>query len=132
MKKRIKSVILALAAFVYIGANSGCQKEEMGCTQYNALNYNSRATIDNGTCQFTGRAVFWFDSPRDFTTVYLHNGQSYITQYYPVVFPVCGSNGCANFTLSTGTYSYHAESAISTWDGSMTVYRDECSLILLK
>lgn len=131
MKKGIHSLILTSIALVYFVSISGCQKEEVGCTQYGALNYNSRATIDNGTCQFSGKAVFWFDSPRDYATVYLNNSQSYIMQYYPTTLPSCGSNGCANFTLPAGTYTYHAESVVSIWDGSMTVYAGECSLILL-
>ncbi len=131
MKNAFRSFVLASIAFVSIVSISGCQKDVMGCTQYGAINYNSRATMDNGTCQFTGRAVFWFDSPREFTTVYLNSSQSYITQYYPAALPSCGSNGCANFTLPAGTYTYHAESAVSIWDGSMTVYAGECSLILL-
>jgi len=131
MKKTIRSLVIATFALASIGLISGCQKDVMGCTYVTALNYNPNATIENGSCQYAGRAVFWFDSPQNDATVYINGTQGVVTQYYPVEYPVCGSNGCANFTLPAATYTYHAESTVSTWDGTMTVNANECSLILL-
>ena len=131
MKKIIHFLVIATLATGYTGLISGCQKEVMGCTHNNAVNYNPHATMENGTCQYSGKAVFWYDSPRSDATVHINGMLGYITQYYPVNFPSCGSSGCANFTLPAGTYSYYAESSVSTWAGSMTINANECSLILL-
>lgn len=131
MKNTLRTLVIASFIMAYIGLISGCQKEVMGCTYVTALNYNPHATIENGTCQYAGNAVFWFDEPRSDATLHINGKQGVITQYYPVEYPVCGSSGCANFSLAAGTYTYHAESSTSIWDGSMTVYANECSLILL-
>ena len=131
MKNTIRSLVIAALAMIYIGSITGCQKEVMGCTHVYASNYNPQATMENGTCQYSGNAVFWFNSPRGNATVSINGIAGYITQYYPVAYPVCGSNGCANFILVAGIYSYHAESSANIWDGTMTVNANECSLILL-
>ena len=37
---------------------SGCAVE--GCTDPNANNFNPDATITDGSCNYTGEAVFWY------------------------------------------------------------------------
>ena len=131
MKNTLRTLVITAFVMVYAVSISGCQKEVMGCTYVTALNYNPKASMEDGTCKYTGRAVFWFDGPRADATVFISGKQGTITQYYPGALPVCGSSGCANFTLASGTYTYHAESSTSIWDGNMTVNANECSLILL-
>jgi hypothetical protein len=131
MNKSIRSLVITALAVAAISSVSSCRKDVIGCTYADAVNYNPQANIDNGSCQYSGRAVFWYDGPRNDAVVTINGRESYITQYYPVALPACGSNGCANFTLAAGTYSYHADTSVEFWDGTMTVNANECSLILL-
>ena len=131
MKNRIRFLLLIVVLTAFVGSMSSCRKDIMGCTDYTAVNYNPQANVDDGRCQYEGNAVFWYDQGRSDGTVEIYGLVGYITQYYPVELPSCGSNGCANFTLQAGTYTYHAENADNIWDGSMTVYANQCSLILL-
>ncbi len=157
MKTTVPSFLTAAILFVGIGFISSCQKEVIGCTYPDALNYNSRATTNdgscisriygctdntaanynplanttNGTCQYNGSAMFYYNAAGNDATVTVNGLVGYITSYYTGQSPPCGSSGCANFTLSPGTYSYHVETTQSLWDGTITVTANGCARILL-
>ena len=38
----------------------GCAKDE-GCTNINAANYDQEAIEDDGSCEFEGKMVFWYN-----------------------------------------------------------------------
>jgi hypothetical protein len=57
------------------------------------------------------------------------NGQSAVmTEYFPSVVPSCGTQGCANFSLGSGTYNYSATNGDTTWTGSVSVDKGTCTL----
>ena len=111
--------------------NGSCIDKIYGCTDASATNYNSTANVDNGTCSYMGKAMFWYNSTGTNATVTIGGYVGYITMYYPTYDPICGDAGCATFNLPIGTYSYHAESTWSTWDGYVTISKNGCSKILL-
>ena len=83
------------------------------------------------TCA-TGTATFWVDSAANNIKVTIGTGSSHITAAFPTTTPVCGTTGCASFTLPAGTYSYTAITAANIgYSGSVTVKGDSCSLIRL-
>ncbi|MCF8463538.1 MAG: hypothetical protein K9G41_01750 [Flavobacteriales bacterium] len=129
--KRI--VLLLVLGGIMSIAGSGCRKEATvyGCMDPSSANYNPDANVDNGTCQYTGSAVFWYNSTGTTATVNVGGQTGYITQYYSSYDPGCGSGGCANFTLPTGTYSFYASSTFSTWSGNVTITKNGCSKMLL-
>lgn len=123
-----------LLVFVLLTTIMGCQKEPVkifGCTDPSATNYNSSANTDNGTCSYSGRVTFWYNSNGTNATVYVGGYVAYVTQYYPTYDPSCGSSGCANFTLPPGTYSYSASSTWSSWSGYVTITKNGCAMICL-
>lgn len=65
-------------------------------------------------------------------TVTVGGKTGYITKYYSIYNPSCGSTGCANCTLQISSYSYSAFSIWSTWNGIVTVTKNGCSLMLLQ
>ena len=135
--KQSKGILfgMMILAFCMVTMIGGCQKENIiyGCTDPNATNYNPNATASNNTCNYsyTGRVVFWYNSTGTNATVYINGQTGYVTQYYASYDPSCGSGGCANFTLPTGSYSYSASSTFSNWSGNVTVYANGCSKVLL-
>tara|TARA_B100000767_G_C19761623_1_gene535395 strand:+ start:1695 stop:2777 length:1083 start_codon:yes stop_codon:yes gene_type:complete len=57
----IYSITLVLILFI----SSSCKKEE-GCTDPNALNYNSDAIIDNGSCNYYSVTPYIIETPSGF------------------------------------------------------------------
>jgi len=54
-----------------------------------------------------------------------------ITLYYSSN-PGCGANGCVTAKLSVGTHSISATDGNNTWNGSITVSKDQCSTFQLQ
>ena len=111
--------------------NTGCVAKVNGCTDPSATNYNSTANVDNGTCSYKGHAMFWYYASGGTDCVVTIGGYTgYINgSYYYNSTPACGANYCANFYLPVGTYSYHAESTFSIWDGYITITNGGCSTV---
>lgn len=145
----MKKVFFMLALSLTLPFFNGCKKDKKkdgflgtsvggttivkGCTDPSAVNYNSSANTNDGSCQYNGKATFWYNSVGTTATVYMGGQSGQITVYYTSGTPTCGSaTGCANFTLPTGTYNYSASSTFSTWSGQVTIDKDNCKLILLQ
>ena len=132
MKINFKSLVVMFVAVSLIGCG---KKVITGCTDATALNYNSTATANNGSCKYTGKVTFWCDtvwSNVQVTINGLQNIHGTITKYYLTSTPSCDSEGCVTFTLRIGTYTYTAfDDNNNKWQGNVTV-NSECSLILLQ
>jgi len=109
-----------------------CIPKVYGCMDPSSTNYNSSANVNDGTCKYEGKVTFWYNSSGSDATVYINNQTGLITGYYPDYNPICGSAECANFTLPVGTYTFTAKSTWKTWSGSITIYKNGCTLYLLK
>lgn len=83
--------------------------------------------------EMLGDVMFWMDdNPQYDVAVTLRNSRMYITKYYPSSTPNCGNNGCATFeNIPIGTYSFHAENKVYTWNGEVTIRYGECSKMKL-
>jgi hypothetical protein len=111
------NLVLRLAvAGLLIAGISGCARE--GCTDPSATNYNSRANVDNGTCIYTGQALFYFDQNGPNAAVSINGQSGTITSNYPSTPPTCGSSGCATFSLAASvqgtSYPYTASSSLTS------------------
>lgn len=125
--KKLKLLLIFAGLFVSVS----CKKE--GCTDPLADNYNASANDNDGSCEYTGQVTFWMSSGSDNVNVTLNGITSTISVNLSAV-PDCGANGCANFTLPSGTYSYHAEEDVLfpvEWDGSVSIPKADCKTIQL-
>jgi len=88
-----------------------------------------------GTDPNSSEVTFWVNWDDGGGTIYVNiNGTTKdITSYYPgqTTIDGCNKNGCANFTLSPGTYSYTASDANESWQGTITLSAGQCHLIHL-
>ena len=131
--KFTKLLVSTILAFAFLITIQSCQRER-GCTDPYASNYNPNAQVDNGTCRYNGVATFYFDQDGPTATVSVNGQTANVTASYQSGAPACGISaaGCANFTLPAGTYPYTASSALSSWNGTVTIYASSCALVNLQ
>lgn len=144
----IKSIAYTFVVLGMIFFSSSCNKK--GCTDSSACNYSYEATKDDGTCNYgcgssssssssggtssggtsSGRVTFYTQSDLGCGTIYVSiSGQSSksITSYYSSGISGCDKSGCANFTLTPGTYTYTASCSGYNWGPtSFTVTSNGC------
>jgi hypothetical protein len=127
-----KIIIYSISLFILL---TSCTKEPakiFGCTDPNSSTYNPYATDENGSCKYEGNVTFWFNKNQSMATVTINGQVGYISKYYPSYNPECGSDGCANFTLPIGEYTYTATSTPNNiWSGKIVVSNKKCSRVLL-
>lgn len=132
MKKAILFSMVCLGLSVFI---SSCAKKE-GCTDASALNYDSSAEKDNGTCSYKGSATFWNDAASSLgeVTVTMADGTTgTITSDYASA-PSCGAAATFTYLAKPGTYSYTADETTvgsGTWSGTVTITSKGCTTVRL-
>lgn len=87
----------------------------------------------SGSNSKTGNAMFWISSDLGcgHITVTVNGQSKTISSYYNSSTPSCGASGCANFTLSPGTYNFSASCDNKTWNSSITVEEGGCQKMRL-
>jgi len=121
---------LAAITVVFLVGISSCAKTK-GCTDLTATNYNAAAEQDDGTCAYAGNVVFHYATSGTNATVVIDGQTGTVTTAFNST-PDCGTSGCANFTLPTGTYNYTASSTFTNWSGSVTVTKNGCTAQVLQ
>ena len=84
-------------------------------------------------CETESKGDVTFYTSTNYGTVSVSiNGQSGGISY-PITFgtPSCNESGCANFSLSPGTYSFSASCSIGTWSGNVTIVPNGCMTVHL-
>lgn len=88
-------------------------------------------TLQELTCSaYTGNVTFWTPSNCSTKpiTVTADSISHTITQNYTSTTAGCGDSGCANFSLSPGTHNFTATNGDTTWTGTVSVTRGNCTL----
>ena len=133
----MKNIILFILGTILILASvSGCKKTIYGCTDFAAYNFNSAATVDNGSCLYEGHVTFFFANPTlTHITVSINGLTDSLTRCYQTMAPQCSDTGCATFLLPAGTYYYTARCTQKTWGittpDSVIVIANNCQTYLL-
>jgi hypothetical protein len=115
MKSKISIIILSITAILlFIFIIESCAKKIGGCMDTNATNFNINANENNGTCQYQGKVVFWWnqafadscshagvDSVKIYTRGILQCATSVPTQSWSSA-PDCGSASVLAFSIPLG------------------------------
>jgi hypothetical protein len=143
-----QKVLLSLgAAAVALSLLTGCQTE--GCTDPTAVNYESTADINDGSCNYEGEVVFWYNAATsqdviDFygeSLLFYVNGQligSTAASVYWMGAPDCGQNASITYTgtwqnntSKTVSYEVWDEDGYQWWSGTITLNANNCLALQL-
>jgi len=128
---------------------SSCSKKK-GCKDPDSINYNADAEKDDGSCEYQGRVVFWFNEAT--ANSLLANGATSLTYYvdgeivgssatsvYWTGAPDCGQSGSVTVTKKLGsvknktfTYSVKDQTGHEYLTGTVEFKANICSQIQLK
>jgi hypothetical protein len=92
---------------------SSCSKEIAGCTDPDSINYDATANVDDGSCQYQGQLVIWFE--KNTSDFFLADGTTSlkffldgvlattmpVTNYFALQ-PNCGDVNTATLTKNLG------------------------------
>ncbi|MDB4533548.1 hypothetical protein N9242_01655 [Vicingaceae bacterium] len=137
--KKVNQLLFAITISVFAITTTSCSKEE-GCTDSTALNYQSDADEDDGSCNYNGDVSFWQyngDGLASTSVTIAGETKSITVDMTSTSGPssCTSSSGNANFTLPSGTHSYTASEsggANTTWSGSITINPNGCTKWRLK
>ena len=91
MKRKILNSLMFGCLIILTTTLNSCQKE--GCIDPDSTTYDSTADKDDGTCQYEGEIVLWYDL--EASNGLINDGSSSLTFY--VDGQVVGSTACLSF-----------------------------------
>ena len=142
-----KFILLGFLSVLFLATS--CSKEQ-GCTDSDAVNFNSLAEEDDNSCQYEGRIVFWYNQScadgliGDGATslTYSVDGQtvgSSASNVYWTGAPDCGQDASVTVTkdlgnVKTQSYSYSVvdQTGFEYWTGTINFNANTCTSLELE
>lgn len=147
--QKLKTLFVLMVTVSSIPFLASCSKEE-GCTDRDAVNYNPEAEEDDGSCNFEGGVVFYYNeevanallnADVSSLTYYLDGqiiGSSAANVYWSGSSPDCDVSGLATSTRDLGrhttqayNYSVIDDQNRELWSGAVNINANSCQSIRL-
>ena len=139
----MKKVLLSVLFLASISTITSCRKE--GCTDPDSINYSADAKKDNGTCEYEGKEVFWYNEAT--ADSLLANGAISLTYYvdgqvvgssaasvYWTAAPNCDQSGSVTVKKALGSvknksysYSIKDQRGFEFWSGVSNYTANTCT-----
>lgn len=135
---KMKKISIIMLMGVSILMINGCAKKK-GCTDSSAVNFDSSAQKDDGSCTYQGKSTFWYGKNASDSlaahgatalTYYLDGiiiGSSAASVYF-TSSPACGQSGTISVTKSLGSvksksfpYVIKDQNGIAWWTGNLSL-----------
>ncbi len=151
--KNLRFIFILLILSSTAVLNTGCEfvealietVEKCGCTDSEAINYDSTAEIDDGTCEYLGEIIFWYG--KSDAASLLANNVSYLkyyvdgkfvgsssTRFYWTSAPTCGSSSAVTVSdfikgkkFKECSYKITNGNGIAIWEGTITFWAGSCT-----
>ncbi len=134
----------------FLMAFSSCKKNANGCTDPTSDNYDNEANVDNGSCNYHGNLVAWYDTithdsliANNVASVTLKVDNETFQNINPTFIlwsnqPECNTTTTGNWIIMQGVKSKSvlvtaiafdsSNTVIKSWDQSITINAGECEL----
>jgi hypothetical protein len=132
----MKSGLSMVLMLVLLLSMTSCKTTVNGCTDSSAINYNSKATQDDGSCQYGGQLIFWTNAPIGYApgnadSVFINGTYvGSITNAYATA-PACYSGGCYTYNGGAASYTwknkYYQNFTLHTTTGTAAILANSCT-----
>ncbi len=135
MKNELSYLTVYLLTVLFLIFIIRCTKEKTkGCRDSTALNYNSDASEDDGSCAYNGQILFWSggvscDGSQCSHTIKIEGNIIGTTTQFFTTAPTCNASGCVIYTNKPEIYNWSSNNICTLSSGSYSYFGTKTGVV---